>query len=286
MSVRRIALTLSLAVLAGPVAAAEPQKLWEIGDLRQPESVLPASDGFLYVSLVAGSMTEKDGVGFIAKTTVDGRMLEPEWIKGLNAPKGMALVGDKLYVADIDELVEIDVASAKVANRYPAEGAGFLNDVVATPDGRVLVSDTAKNVIFALKDGAITRFAEGPELNGPNGLAIEGDRLIIAGFGPFVDGKPTAKGHLVQLPLAGGTARPLGSGAPIGALDGLVALGGGGYLATDYLKGPLHLIDASGKHEQLLALSPGSADLSYDAASKTAVLPLNHEGKLVAYRLD
>ncbi|RXF74288.1 SMP-30/gluconolactonase/LRE family protein [Hansschlegelia zhihuaiae] len=274
------------AVAAGP-AAAEPQKLWELDGLRQPESALfDASGGVIYVSEVVGDMRAKDGVGAISKVSPDGKMVEADWVTGLDAPKGLALSGGKLYVADIDQLVEIEIASARIVARHPVPGAIFLNDVASDPAGRVFVSDTMTNTIWTLQGGEMKPWLKHDALKGPNGLTVEGDGMIVAGFGkPPSDGQAAVPGNLVEAPLSGETARDLGDGSPVGALDGLVALGGGKYLATDYLKGPLYLIDAKGSFEVLAELPPGSADLSFDPASRTAFVPLNKAGKLLAFRI-
>ena len=72
-------------------------------------------------SNVAGDGDARDGKGFISRITAHGRLLEQQWAKGLNAPKGMARVGETLYVSDIDCLVTIDAASGSVMARYPIE---------------------------------------------------------------------------------------------------------------------------------------------------------------------
>ena len=126
---------------------------------------------------------QKDGNGFIARLRPDGTIIEREWVKGLNAPTGMALNDRTLYVADVDELVEINVASGEIANRYPAKGAIFLNDVAVGEDGTVYVSDTPMNTIWRLKDGSFEPWLANDDLNGPNGLLPQGDKLIVASFG-------------------------------------------------------------------------------------------------------
>ena len=77
-------------------------------------------------------------------------MQDAEWVKGLNAPKGLVLSGDKLYVSDVDQLVEIDVNSGAVTNSFNAEGAQFLNDTAVDADGRVFVSDMLTDSIYVL----------------------------------------------------------------------------------------------------------------------------------------
>ncbi|GLK80843.1 hypothetical protein [Methylopila turkensis] len=272
--------------LVCPAWAAEPEKLWEVGGLQEPESVLPDGD-VLYVSNVVGGFRDKDGVGFISKVSPDGRMLAREWVSGLNAPKGLGKVGGTLYVADIDELVAIDVAAGKVAQRYPAEGAVFLNDVAAASDGRVFVSDTGTNTIWKLEGGVFAPWVEGEALKGPNGMLVEDDRLLVAGIGKTPkDGDAGTPANLIAVPFATKTPSDLGEGSPVGFLDGLVRTAEGVYLATDYVRGPLYEIKSDGSFRILIdGFGPGTADLAYDAASKTAFIPLSRDRKLVAYRI-
>ena len=96
-----------------------PKKVWELKGLDAPESVVfdPASNA-LYVSNIGGKIWQKDDNGFIAKVSPDGKMIEHQWLTGLSSPTGLALEGGKLHVADIDQLVEIDIASKSVTKRY------------------------------------------------------------------------------------------------------------------------------------------------------------------------
>lgn len=275
-------------LLSGPAFAVTAEKLWELDGLKQPESALyDAASKVIYVSEVTGEMKAKDGVGAISKVSPDGKLLQAGWVTGLDAPKGLGLANGVLYVADIDTLVEIDVASARILSRHRIEGAVFLNDVATDTEGRVYVSDTGTNTIWTLEGGELKTWLKRDDLNGPNGLAFEGDAMIVASFGkPPSGGEPTVPGHLLEAPLSGDSLRNLGDASPVGALDGLAPLGGGKYLATDYLKGPLLLIDASGAFETLAELSPGSADLAWDEASRTVFVPRNKDGKLTAFRVE
>ncbi|WP_020179158.1 SMP-30/gluconolactonase/LRE family protein [Methylopila sp. M107] len=288
MTLRHAAFAAAAAMLLmGPAHAAELEKLWEIDGLKQPESALyDASGGVIFVSEVVGDMRAKDGDGQISKVSPEGKVVQSGWVKGLNAPKGLGLSGGKLYAADIDELVEIDVASGKVTARHKVEGAVFLNDIVTDGAGRVYVSDSGTNTISVLESGEVKPWLRNDRLNSPNGLAIEGDAMVVASFGkPAAAGQEAVPGFLVEAPLSGDSVRTLGDGSPIGALDGLVVLGGGKYLATDYIKGGLLRIDQSGSFETLAPLPSGTADLSYDPQTKTAFVPQNKEGKLTAFRI-
>ncbi|WP_309394575.1 SMP-30/gluconolactonase/LRE family protein [Chelatococcus sambhunathii] len=277
-----------LMVSGGAVSAASVEKVWELDGLKQPESALydPSGD-VIYVSEVGGDMRAKDGDGRITKVSTDGKILQSGWASGgLNAPKGLGISGGKLYVADIDELVEIDLATGKVGQRYKVDGAVFLNDVTTDGAGRVYVSDTATNTISVLQDGQVKTWLKNDRLNGPNGLAVEGDVMVVGSFGkPPANGQESVPGFLVEAPLSGDSTRTLGDGSPVGAIDGLAPIGNGKYLATDYLKGGLLRIDAGGSFETLAPLPPGTADLSWDAAKEIAYVPQNKEGKLTAFRV-
>src|ERR687885_3020539 len=158
-------------------------KLWEtLTDLKNPESVAYApKQNVLFVSNVNGKSDQKDQNGFVSKVSPsNGSIIELNWVTGLNAPKGIAISNDgsKLYVSDITDLVEIDIASGKIMNRFNAPGSAFLNDVVSDNQGNIYVSDTGTNTIYKLdtntKDNngtsSLQVWLQNPQLNGPNGL--------------------------------------------------------------------------------------------------------------------
>ena len=279
----------AMAVFASAGAAlAEPVKLWEVTGLEAPESALADTKaGVIYVSSLGGSPTDKDRNGFISKVSLDGKMVALKWVTGLDAPKGLALAGERLYVADIDRLVEIDVKTGTILARYPAKGAQFLNDVAADADGRVYVSDMFVNTIWRLADGRFELWLASKELNSPNGLLVQGDRLIVAAWGVMAqDGKPGVPAGLLEVSLADKSVRTLGDGTGVGNLDGIEPLGPSSYLVTDWVAGALMRIEASGKVTPLLDFNQGSADIGYIASTKTVLVPLMKDNRLEAYRID
>ena len=69
-------------------------ELWESpADLKNPESVVYApKQDVLFVSNIDGKPDQKDQNGFISKVSpTNGSIIELDWIKGLNTPKGMAI---------------------------------------------------------------------------------------------------------------------------------------------------------------------------------------------------
>ncbi len=277
-----------LALLPLSSLATGPQLAWESpARLQQPESVVhDAGRNVLYVSNLNGAGTAHDGNGYISRLDPQGKILDLKWVEGLDAPKGLAISGGHLFTADIDQLVEIDIATARIVQRYPAPGAVFLNDVAAAPNGDVYVSDMMTNRIHRLHGGQFEVWLEGPALENPNGLFVQGDRLILGCWGPITKGFSTSSpGHLKSISLADRQIRVLGDGKPVGNLDGVEADGAGGYYLTDWMAGKLLHFDPSGKVHSLLQLHQGSADLAYVPALKLLLIPMMNDGKLLAYRV-
>jgi sugar lactone lactonase YvrE len=285
---RPVVVALTATLIAFSTAASAPKLLWETKGLAQPESVVedPAT-GVIYVSNINGAVMQKDGNGFISRLTADGKMLERQWVKGLNSPTGLALHDRTLYAADVDQLIEINAASGEILKRYDAKGAVFLNDVVVDDDGTVYVSDTPMNTIWRLKDGSFEPWLANDALNGPNGLLIQGKTLIVASLGKVQSqGQKKELGTLLAVSLDDQKVSKVGKGELIGNLDGLQAIQPGVYLVTDWAQGALYRVDAKGKVDELIDLNQGSADLSYLPGKKMLLIPMMLDNSLVAYRLD
>jgi hypothetical protein len=134
---------------------------------------------------IDGKPDQQDQNGFISKVSpLNGSIIELNWIKGLNVPRGMAVYDNsnssKLYVSDITDLVAIDIESGKIINRFNAPGSAFLNDAVSDDQGNIYVSDTVTNTIYKqdanAKDSNNTSlqvWLQSPQLEGPNGLHVD-----------------------------------------------------------------------------------------------------------------
>jgi len=282
-----VALTATLIVLSSAAVGA-PKLLWETKGLAQPESVVedPAT-GVIYVSNINGAVMQKDGNGFISRLTADGKMLERQWVKGLNSPTGLALHDRTLYAADVDQLIEINAASGEILKRYDAKGAIFLNDVVVDGEGAVYVSDTPMNTIWRLKDGRFEPWLASDALNGPNGLLVQGNTLIVASLGKIQSqGQKKELGSLLSVSLEDQKISKIGKGDLIGNLDGLQAIQPGVYLVTDWAQGALYRVDAKGKVDELIDLNQGSADLAYMPGNKLLLIPMMLDNSLAAYSLN
>lgn len=278
-----------VAGLCGGTMAAAQEAVWTLDGLDMPESVFfDAGRDVLYVSSIGGDMLAKDGNGVISRVSPDGQMLDAAWITGLDGPKGLVSDGTTLYVSDIDRLVAIDIETGKVSGAFPVEGAVFLNDTAMDGEGRVYVSDILANRIHVLADGAWSVLAEGEALQHPNGLNFQDGRLIVATWGKGLREDLTTEvgGHLLVVDPATGAIAPLGSGVPVGNLDGLEPDGKGGWMVTDWIGGAALRIAEDGTSTVLVDLDMGSADLEYITDRSLLIVPMTLGGKLVAHRID
>lgn len=275
--------------LWGGTLAAAQDVSWTLEGLETPESVyFDEARDILYVSNIAGDPVGKDGNGSISRVSPGGQMLEAQWVTGLDAPKGLVSDGTTLYVSDIDRLVAIDIEAGEISEVWPVEGAVFLNDTALDGAGRVYVSDIITNRIHVLSDGELSVFAEGETLQHPNGLNVNDGGLVVAAWGSGLKDDLTTEvgGHLITVDLETGTVSPLGSGAPIGNLDGLEPDGKGNWIVSDWIAGAVFRIAEDGTATMLLDLDMGSADLEYIADQSLLIVPMMLNNTLVAYRIQ
>ena len=274
------------AALPAAAHAASGELVWEFSQgLAQPESAwYDKSSKSLYISNVAGNPAEKDGNGWILKANLKGEVIEEKWVTGLHAPKGLRSRGNRLYVADIDRLVLIDIKRGRVISRLRAPGAKMLNDVAIASNGDVYVSDTLASRIYRFpKKGDPEIFAEGKVLDSPNGLYLKGRRLYIASWGLAAADWSTKKpGRLLVLDIK--TKEVTKVKGPSGHLDGLEPWKNG-WFVSDFSAGKIFWVDRDGKFEVWLEGFKGSADFGIVPRSKILILPRMQENLVSAYSL-
>ncbi|HYE97693.1 MAG TPA: hypothetical protein VEJ18_02230 [Planctomycetota bacterium] len=283
---KRFAALLALLVGCTPPPKVAPKKVapWTVAEgLQAPESayVVPGTRD-LYVSQVAGVPTDKDGNGRISKLTLDGSVVKADWVTGLHAPKGLRSHGGTLWVADIDQVLGINLDDARITHRVQIADAKFLNDVAVAPDGTVYVSDMALSRIYSIKNGAVAVWADGPELEHPNGLLTDGGSLVVAAWGkPSEDFSTKVPGRLFRLDLQS-KKKTLITKEPTGNLDGLESDGRGGYVVTDWMAGKVLHVSGDGHVRVLRTFPQGTADHAYVPAQDLLILPHMLQNKVEA----
>lgn len=242
---------------------------------RKPESVLyDAEHDIIYVANINGEPSEKDGNGFISKLGLDGEIIDLKWISGLNAPKGMGIYKGKLYIADIDRVVEIDIEKGKVVNEYTSPKAQFLNDISVHSTGTVYISDNWINTIFRLQRGKLEPWLQSSQLKLPNGLWAEEDRLLIGMDNAvlYVDYKNKNVTRFIE---------------ETGFIDGLVTLGDGGYMVSDFL-GAVHIVQPGEKRIKILDTSKEqimAADIDFIIDKRLLLVPTFADNRVMAYEI-
>lgn len=248
-------------------------KVWETDTvMTTAESTLyDADNDIIYVSNINGNHSVKDGNGFISKMRPDGTIIQLQWATGLNAPKGMAILNDRLYVTDIDELVEITIADSAISNRFPVQGATFLNDA-ATDGNNVYFSDSQTGKVHVLEDGQINTVAEGMEAI--NGLAFNdaGTLHILNGQGLVRYDMKEKSSEAINEVVTGG--------------DGLVIIDDNTYIASRW-KGEIYLIKDGKEYLLLDTTGEGSntADIDYIAEENLVLVPTFAKNRVAAYTL-
>ncbi len=204
---------LLLTFLFGHTQKHSLEKLWETDSIVAiPESVLPDSrNSVLYISLINGAPWEADAKGGIGKMNADGTGFDSTWNTGLNAPKGMGLFKNKLYVADISEVAVIDVNNGKIINKISIDSATGLNDITISNKGIVFVSDSKTSKIWRIKKGKPILFLE--NMTGVNGLKAVKRDLIIASGKSFIKAGPGKKiTPIAELSQGGDGIEPVDNG--------------------------------------------------------------------------
>jgi sugar lactone lactonase YvrE len=286
-----------------PVPAAPPAtsatKVAAVEGFLTPESVLYDSTQDIYfVSNINGSPTAKDGNGFISRVRPDGAVENLKFIEGgkngvvLNAPKGLALAGDTLWVADIDAVRAFDAKTGAPRDSISLGGtlgAVFLNDIAIAPTGAIYITDTGirfddvGNVlhpgpdrIFRIApDHQVTVAARGDTLGRPNGIALDpvGKRFIVVEFGgkSVLAWKPNDKAPTAIAHGAGG-------------FDGVI-LARGRILVSSWTDSTVSAYE-TGNEVKVITGVPGPADIGYDGKRNRVLIPIFGGNRVEIWQLQ
>ncbi|WP_295123530.1 ATP-binding protein [uncultured Chitinophaga sp.] len=248
------------------------EKLWETKPVvAVPESVLDDGKGTLYITLIDGAPWDMDGKGGVAKLRPDGSGYDSAFITGLHSPKGMGIYGNRLYVADVQDVAVIDLKKGVIEKKIAWDGAKGLNDLTIDANGVVYVSDSHTGIVWRIVNDKPTSYLEG--FKGLNGLKAVAQDLIIAAGKSFVKADKEKKiSNIAELPQGG---------------DGIEPVGKGDYLVTSW-SGYIFYVHANGKVETLLNTSAekiNAADIGYDPKKKIVYVPTFNAKTVAAYRL-
>lgn len=283
---RRSLLPLVAALACGGERAEPPtqQTSITVADVgfQTPESALHDAAGDVYlVSNINGGPAAADDNGFISRVAPDGTVRSLKWIDGaaadvtLNAPKGMGIVGDTLFVADLNAVRLFHRDTGRPLGTRTIAAATFLNDIAVGPDGTVYVSDSGLKPDFSASGtDAVYRFdrAGNPvqliadtTLGRPNGLAADSAMLTVVTFG---------SGEIYTVDLRTGRRGASMPKAPGGQLDGVVKLADGSLLVSSWEGKAVYQAHAGGHYVVVADSVEAPADIGYDARRNRVLIPL------------
>lgn len=253
--------------------------------LAQPETALWDMDQDIYfVSNVNGDPSAMDKNGFISKVSPDGTITDLKWIDGskkkteLNAPKGMAIVGDTLYVADINTVRKFDRKSGKSKGHIAIPHATFLNGIAPAPSGDMLyVSDsgvrmqgestqkTGTDAIFTIdtKKSKVKTLIRDTSLDQPNGVLADAYGVWVVTLGSNDLYHVDAKGM-----------KSVATKLPKGQLDGIVALTDGSLLISSWEGKAVYRGKPGEEFKELIPDLTSPAGIGLDAKRQRALIPL------------
>lgn len=247
--------------------------VWETdSSLITVESVLfSESENILYASCINGKPTVKDSNGFITKISLEGKIIDQKWCIGLNAPKGMGIYNDKLYVTDINDLVEIDIKTGSIVKRHSINDSQFLNDIAISENGDVYISDMYTNTIHKYSNGELGIFSNAKELNYPNGLYIDENTLFIG-----------SNNAILKANLLTDDIEVLISNT--GSIDGLKQIDNNSFICSDW-KSKVSIVNPEIKLIILNNENYNAADFEYIPSLNRIYIPTFFKNKVMCYEL-
>jgi hypothetical protein len=254
----------------------------------QPTAVVhePGED----VYLVAGSQPGADGAaaGYLAVVRPDGVVVDRAWLahgqRGveLQAPRGLAVAGAVVWVADGSFLRRFACRTGAVLEAIAVPGAAVLHDVAVAPDGVAYCcglrlgggADGLGAAVWRVgAAGAVEVVAQGPDLGNPQALCATAAGLYLAsadgGF-RLLDGK----GHATLLakveagPLVGLARLPGREGQPPS------------WFACSAGEHGLYRFDLQGGAVPLPRSLPSPGRCAVDARRGRLLVPLQGAGRL------
>lgn len=292
-------ITLAAITACGRPSTAEDQasRVAMLDGFLRPESMrYDADQDVWFVSNVNGG-TERDNNGFVSRVSGDGRLETLRFIAGgekgatLHGPKGMVIVGDTLWMTDIDAVrgfhrrTGAPVATVDLAS----SGALFLNDITAGPDGALYLTDTGVRFdslgkrehtgpdrIFRIQGRKASIALESPALGQPNGITYDAEarRFLLA---PIVGDSAVQEWSPGQDGVRRVAAGP-------GRYDGVEVTPEGTVLVSAWNDSSINAA-RDGRLVPLIRGVPSPADIGYDHKRRRIGVPLIADGRIEIWEL-
>jgi len=263
-----------------------PGEAAQITGLESPNSFIGDPSGKEYfISNINGEPEARDNNGFITKLNADGKVTDLKFIQGgvadvlLHAPKGMALVGPILYIADLDQLKAFDKTSGKLIATvlFPTSSHTrvSLTDVAAAPDGMLYVSDETANSIYRVDPSGNHRvdlLIHDERLAGPAAIVIhpKTNHLITVS---------RQKGKIFDVTPDGQLTELEANGFFTGRFENLSGVDfdqWGTMYVSDITKGKIWRMTRDHRFQVIAEYLPAPADISIDRVNNLILVPYHY----------
>ena len=263
-----------------------PGEAAQITGLESPNSFIGDSSGKEYfISNINGEPEARDNNGFITKLNAEGKVTDLKFIQGgvaevlLHAPKGMAVVGPILYIADLDQLKAFDKTTGKliltVSFTRSSHAQVSLTDVAAAPGGMLYASDQAANSIYRIDPSADHRvdlLIHDERLSGPSGIAIHPrtNHLITVSW---------EKGKILEITPDGQLTEFESNGFFTGRFQNLSGVDfdqWGNMYVSDFTKGKIWRMTRDHRFQVIAEYLPAPADIGIDRANNLILVPYHY----------
>ncbi len=244
------------------------------GGFTEPEAVRydPELDVYFVSNWGTGDNSAKDNNGFISRIRPDGAIDSLRFVAGgrsgatLHSPRGMTIVGDTLWVVDVDAVRGFNRRTGAPLATADFSGftLGFLNDIAAGGHG-LYVTDTGTDHIYRIAAGRVTVALRDTTLGRPNGITADsgGSRFIVVPYGGD---------SVIRAWSAGGTALTEIGRSNGGKFDGVEILDGDRVLVASQKDSSLHLF-TGGRGTAIIHLGGAPADIAVDTKRNRVAVP-------------
>lgn len=273
----RLACLLALFALASCATTPAPRDeieadiAWTLeGEFCEPETVLPLPDGTLLISNVCGFGSK--GGGFLSLLGADGRVIDWRAVDGLDSPLGMAMRGGQIFVIDTNTVKSFAWPGFTPLGETEFD-AKVANDVAASSNGNIYISDTAAGrVIVLAPDGEQTELVSNIRFEGANGIEIG------PGGALYVGGK-----YLWRVDLSTAAAERIGP-EWLADIDGIEFEADGTVQVTP-VGGPLIRLLENGRAQVIQGEGVSSANHGYMPEKRLALIPTGFDNTVIAVRV-
>jgi len=250
--------------------------------------IIDPDTGMYYVANVAGSRRIKDSTAHITKIYPDGKRIDRLFIRSgrhgivLNAPNGLAILGNDLFVADIDVVRRFDKNSGRLTGIIDLKllGARSLHSIAISPEGLLFVSDTGSNTIFKIDlnmSYRVTILARGEGLGPPKGMVYENrhQRLLVT---------TSNSGKIIAVDMQGQFLTVYKG--EFKGLDGIDLDRQGDIIVADFTAGKIVRIKKYSTVEILREHMVTPAGLSFDTRNNQVLVPSFDGNMVFTFALD